>query len=143
MVENLRRQGDKPQSVQYIIVIGLVVAFSLLGDSFLYVALPLEYRFLDLSLVSVGILLSVNRFIRFFSNTAAGYVYGRYNVKTPLLAAIILGSLVNLSYGFAAGFLTFLAVRALWGVAWSFLRLSGFLTVMMNSEFVKSMQPLH
>lgn len=128
-----RRQGDNGQNVRPIIVTASVVAFSLLGDSFLYVALPLEYRALGLSLVSVGILLSVNRFIRFFSNTAAGYVYGRYKVKPSLVAAIIVGSLVNLSYGFAAGFLTFLAARAVWGVVWSFLRLGGFLTVITRS----------
>ncbi len=134
MGETSRRQGDGAQSVRPIIVTASVVAFSLLGDSFLYVALPLEYKALGLSLVSVGVLLSVNRFIRFFSNTAAGYVYGRYRVKPPLVAAIIVGSLVNLSYGFVAGFLTFLAARAVWGVVWSFLRLGGFLTVMTRSE---------
>ena len=80
MVETSRRQGDGAQSVRQIIVTASVVAFSLLGDSFLYVALPLKYRALGLSLVSVGVLLSVNRFIRFFSNTVAGYVYGRYRL---------------------------------------------------------------
>jgi MFS family permease len=134
MGENLKRQGDGAKSVRPIIVTASVVAFSLLGDSFLYVALPLEYSALGLSLVSVGVLLSVNRFIRFFSNTAAGYVYGRYNVKPSLVAAIIVGALVNLSYGFVAGFLTFLVARAIWGVVWSFLRLGGFLTVMTRSE---------
>jgi len=106
-----------------------VVACSLLGDSFLYVALPLEFSSLGLGLVSVGVLLSVNRFIRFFSNTWAGYTYSKYRVKLPLIAAIIVGALVTLSYSVVAGFLAFLLVRAIWGIAWSFLRLAGYLTV--------------
>ncbi len=125
---------EQTEGVRTIVLTAAVVAFSLLGDSFLYVALPLEYQSLGLGLVSVGVLLSVNRFIRFFSNTLAGYVYGRYPVKTPLLAAIVVGALVNLSYGFVAGFLAFLVVRAVWGVAWSFLRFAGYLTVVSNSE---------
>jgi len=120
---------ESSHGLKPVVLTAAVVACSLLGDSFLYVALPLEFRSLGLSLVSVGVLLSVNRFIRFFSNTWAGYTYSRYRVKFPLIAAIIVGALVTLSYSVVAGFLAFLLVRAIWGIAWSFLRLAGYLTV--------------
>ena len=121
--------NEPSHGLKPIVLTAAVVACSLLGDSFLYVALPLEFRSLGLGLVSVGVLLSVNRFIRFFSNTWAGYTYSRYRVKFPLIAAIIVGALVTLSYSVVAGFLAFLLVRAIWGIAWSFLRLAGYLTV--------------
>lgn len=116
-----------------IILTALVVAASLLGDSFLYVALPLEYNSLGLNFVTVGFLLSANRLIRFFSNTFAGYVYGRNPYKIPLTLAILSGATINLSYGFLKGFLPFLIARLAWGVTWSFLRLGGFLTVISNA----------
>lgn len=119
-------QRSKP-----VIIIALIVACSLLGDSFLYVGLPLSYKTLGLNLVSVGILLSVNRIIRFISNSLASYTYNRYGVRTPLTIAIIIGTLVNLSYSLISGFLSFLTARVLWGVAWSFLRIPGYLFISM------------
>jgi len=105
----------------------VVVACSLLGDSFLYVGLPLTYNTLGLNLVSVGILLSVNRFIRFFSNTWASYIYDKHGVKLPFFIAICVGTLTTLSYGLLTGFIMFLLARVVWGVSWSFLRIPGYL----------------
>jgi MFS family permease len=115
-----------------VIVTAVVVAFSLLGDSFLYVGLPLEFDNLGLSLVSVGLLLSINRFVRFFSNIWAGYMYNRCGIKLPFVVAICIGTSVTFSYGLAYGFLPFLFLRAIWGVSWSFLRLPAYLLVADN-----------
>lgn len=90
------------------VLTAVVVACSLLGDSFLYIGLPLQFKTLELSLVSVGILLSINRFVRFFSNTWAGYIYRRYGIRLPLLAAICVGTMATLSYRLISGFLPFL-----------------------------------
>jgi MFS family permease len=79
--------------------------------------------------VSVGILLSVNRFIRFFSNTLAGYGYSRYGSRLPMVFSAGVGALTTLSYGLVSGFLAFLIARAAWGVGWSFLRQGGFMRV--------------
>lgn len=116
------------------VLTAVVVACSLLGDSFLYIGLPLQFKTLELSLVSVGILLSVNRFVRFFSNTWAGYIYRRYGIKLPLVAAICVGTMATLSYSLTSGFLPFLLARIIWGVAWSFLRLPGYLFVAATSS---------
>lgn len=123
----------RPRRTMSVVSTALVVAASLLGDSFLYVALPLEYQSLGLSLVMVGFLLSANRLVRFFSNTFAGHIYGKKSTKLLLTAAIFSSSVINLSYGLAKGFLLFLIARLAWGVTWSFLRLGGFLTVVSNA----------
>jgi len=111
------------------VLTAVVVACSLLGDSFLYIGLPLQFGTLELSLVSVGILLSVNRFVRFFSNTWAGYIYRRYGIRLPFVTAICVGTMATLSYGVVSGFLPFFIARIVWGVAWSFLRLPGYFFV--------------
>ena len=82
-----------PNSTINVIRAALVVSFSNIGDSLLYVALPLVYHSLELSIVHVGILLSANRLIRFGSNTFAGYVYGREKTKRLLVISIYEGTM--------------------------------------------------
>ena len=117
-----------------IIRAAIVVSASNLGDSLLYVALPLMYPSFGLSIVHVGVLLSANRLVRFVSNTFAGYVYGRKSLKRMLIIAIIAAFFINLSYGYIEGFLPFLFMRLCWGVTWSFLRLGGYLSVIAYSD---------
>ena len=121
-------------NVYNVIRAALVVSFSNLGDSLLYVALPIVYESLGLSLVHVGILLSANRLIRFISNTIAGYIYGRNSTKKLLIISIVAAFIINLSYGFITGFYLFLLMRVLWGVTWSFLGLGGYLSAISDSE---------
>ena len=83
------------QNTGNIIRVALVVSASNLGDSLLYVALPLMYPSFGLSIVHVGILLSANRLVRFVSNTFAGYVYGRKSLKRMLIVAIIAETLLG------------------------------------------------
>lgn len=125
---------ENPKSIVNIIRVALVVSASNLGDSLLYVALPLVYPSLGLSIVHVGILLSANRLIRFVSNTFAGYVYGRKSLKRMLIIAILAAFFINLSYGFIEGFFLFLFMRICWGITWSFLRLGGYLSVISYSD---------
>ena len=121
-------------SLVNVVKAALVVSFSNLGDSLLYVALPLIYSSFGMNLVQVGILLSANRLVRFVSNTIAGYVYGVKPLKWVLVFSIIAAFFINLSYGYIGGFLPFLAMRLLWGITWSFLRLGGYLSVVSFSD---------
>lgn len=125
---------DDQKSIMNVIRAALVVSFSNPGDSLLYVALPLIYRSLGLSIVHVGILLSANRLIRFVSNTFAGYVYGRKTMKRLMIISIITAFVINLSYGFIEGFYLFLFMRIMWGITWSFLRLGGYLAAISYSN---------
>jgi len=126
--------GKGPNNSVNVVRAALVVSASNLGDSLLYVALPLMYPSLGLNIVHVGILLSANRLVRFISNTFAGYIYGRKPLKWVLVVSIIAAFFINLSYGYIHGFLPFLLMRLLWGITWSFLRLGGYLSVISFSN---------
>jgi len=91
--------GKEHNNFVNVVRAALVVSASNLGDSLLYIALPLMYPSFGLSIVHVGILLSANRLVRFISNTFAGYVYGRKPLKLVLIISIIMASFINLSYG--------------------------------------------
>ncbi|MFT4413849.1 MFS transporter [Fredinandcohnia humi] len=113
-----------------VIKISLITAICLVGDSMLYIALPIFWNEVGLdSLWQVGILLSINRFIRLPSNPIIGWIYKRISLKTGLLIAVSLGALTTLGYGIVSGFLGWLILRSLWGIAWSFFRIGGLATV--------------
>lgn len=63
-------------------MLAAITAVCLLGDSMLYVVLPIHWQELNLrSLWEVGILLSVNRFIRLPLGPFVGYLYKRISQK--------------------------------------------------------------
>lgn len=114
-----------------ITVISLVTAACLLGDSMLYVALPLHFREAGLdSLWQVGALLSVNRFVRLPLNPLVGWLYGRMSVRTGIAGAVLLAIATTASYAFAKGFAPWILLRCLWGAAWTFLRLGTYFTIL-------------
>ncbi len=106
--------------------VALVTALCLTGDSMLYIALPIYWREAGLdALWQVGVLLAVNRLVRLPFNPLIGALYARISLKTGLLVAVVLGVVTTAGYALASGFLAWLALRALWGVAWSFFRIGG------------------
>ncbi|MCS7207866.1 MAG: MFS transporter [Dehalococcoidia bacterium] len=109
------------------------VAASLFGDSMLYAVLPAQMPAFGVSPAVVGLVLSVNRFVRLWSNGLAARVYLRFGLQVPFAMAIAVGALTTLLYGVIAGASAFLALRALWGVCYSFLRLGGYLVVLEES----------
>jgi predicted MFS family arabinose efflux permease len=113
-----------------VVVIALITAICLLGDAMLYIVLPIFWRDFGLtSIWQVGVLLSINRFIRLPINPFIGYLYQRIPKKYGLYIACSLAVITTLSYGFAKEFWILLIMRSLWGVAWSIMRLGGFLSV--------------
>lgn len=113
-----------------VIGMALITAVAVLGDSMLFIVLPLYYEDFGLtSLWQVGILLSVNRFIRLPINPLIGWFYSKFQLRTGVFIALALTVLTTLSYGFIQEFVILVIMRFLWGVAWSLLRLGGMLTV--------------
>lgn len=109
-----------------VVVISIATALCLLGDSMLYIVLPIYWREAGLlSLWEVGIILSVNRFVRLPLNPLVGWLYQRISLRTGLFLAVGLGSLTTIGYGFAQGLVAWIALRTLWGAAWSLLRIGG------------------
>lgn len=125
----MKRQ-ELAASKKPVIAISLVTAICLIGDSMLYIALPIYYKEVGLeSLWEVGLILSLNRLIRIPLNPVVGWLYRRLPLKTGLLIAVFLSIITTIGYGTAHGLAAWIVLRVLWGVAWSFFRLGGFLTV--------------
>ena len=99
-----------------------------LGDSLLYTILPSYYPHLGLAPLQVGILLSVNRWIRLATNHMAEQCYRHYPSDLWLILAFFMGSVVTAMYGIAKMFIIFLGARILWGISFSFIRQAGIMT---------------
>ncbi|UAL53028.1 MFS transporter [Bacillus sp. CMF21] len=127
------KRNDQNQKV--ITMVAIITALSLLGDSMLYIALPIFWREAGLdSIWQVGILLSINRFIRLPFNPIAGWIYKKISLKTGLIIAIIIGAFTTLGYGVFKGFIAWIILRGLWGIAWSFFRIGGLSCVALYAD---------
>ena len=101
-----------------------------LGDSLIYLILPLspeefgikDYWGLKLAFW-IGIALSINRFVRIFTNFLASKYYLKFGFKFPFIISIFIGSLTTISYGINENIIIFLIARLFWGVCFSFQRL--------------------
>ena len=118
-----------------ILIIALVTAACLIGDSMLYVCLPTHWQEAGLSsLWQVGVILSVNRLVRLPLNPLVGYFYTKVSIRTGLLVSILLAGLTTAGYGLAIDYLFFILLRCVWGMAWSFLRLGAYFTIIDYSD---------
>ncbi|MFY0544353.1 MFS transporter [Brevibacillus sp. H7] len=126
----MREKSGKTQ----VIAVALVTALCMLGDSMLYVVLPIYWREAGLhSLWEVGILLSVNRLVRVPLGPPVGKWYEQTGGRKGLIIAVALAFVTTLSYGFQ-GFWLWLGMRCLWGVSWTFLRLGAYALIVGVSE---------
>jgi MFS family permease len=110
--------------------VSLGMAVALLGDSLLYAVLPTRPSSFGVSVAMVGVLLSVNRFVRLVSNPAAAAVFRRFGSRMPFYAALAATVVATATYGLAKGFWILLWARILWGVCFSLLRLGGYAAVL-------------
>lgn len=116
---------------RYAAALGLITAICLMGDSMLYIALPVYWN--DIggdALWQVGVLLSVNRFVRLPLNPVIGWLYANISVRTGLLVAIGLTLLTTSGYGLFTGFAWWVVLRCVWGLAWALLRTGAYLGIL-------------
>ncbi|WP_397538112.1 MFS transporter [Rummeliibacillus pycnus] len=119
------------QHKQSIIAIALITAICLAGDSMLYIVLPTHWRSVGLtSLMQVGIILSVNRFVRLPLNPLIGYIYKKVSFRNLILFAVLLSGLTTLGYGFVKDYPIWILLRSIWGLAWSLFKLGAYLLVL-------------
>ncbi len=111
-------------------LVALVTAVCLLGDSMLYVVLPIYPEQFGLSsLWEVGVLLAVNRFVRIPIHPFVKKFYECFPTREGMLVGLMLTIVSTLLYGILDTFLWLLSARILWGIAWAFLRQGGQLSV--------------
>ncbi|WP_127587442.1 MFS transporter [Paenibacillus koleovorans] len=116
-------------------LIALITAVCVMSDSMLYIVLPVYGSSFGLTeLWQVGVLLSANRFVRLPLNPLAGWLYRRLGLRACMLSAIGIALLSTLGYGLVPGFWLLLLARCFWGVAWTLLRLGGYLTILEASD---------
>ncbi|MFH1568687.1 MAG: MFS transporter [Gemmatimonadota bacterium] len=116
-----------------VLLISLATATSLLGDQMLYSVLPTYYAQLGLVPYQVGLLLSVNRFVRLLTNHLAEAACRRYSPALLMAAALAGGAGLTATYALSTAFPVLLGARICWGLCWSFIRQIGLLTVVDGS----------
>ena len=108
-----------------LVPVSLATGLSLLGDTALYTVLPTNAAVAGVAIASVGVLLSVNRFIRLFLNTPIGLLADRWPRRRVFVPAVFLGAISTGLYAMTVGFWPLLFGRLLWGVAWAGIWVSG------------------
>ncbi len=116
-------------ATRLVLIVSGAVGFAIMGDSLLYVILPLAAGHLGLGPVQVGLLLSANRLIRLFSNTWLSAVFTRIGPYRAFVLSAILGVLTTAAYGLGWGFVVLLLARIAWGISWSGLRQGTFQSI--------------
>jgi MFS family permease len=101
----------------------LALAFASFGDAFLYPFLPINSNAIGVPVVWVGLLLSINRFARIFSNALMVRLLERFGLRAVMLTAVILAIISTFGYGIAAGLAAWLTFRVLWGLSFSAMRI--------------------
>ncbi|WP_102029249.1 MFS transporter [Salirhabdus sp. Marseille-P4669] len=113
-----------------VVGLALLTALAIMGDSMLLIVLPIQWEEFGLTAVwQIGVIFSINRFIRLPINPLIGLFYKKFQLRTGLLIAIALAAISTFSYGMSQTFWFLVIMRAVWGIAWSLLRLGGYLTV--------------
>jgi DHA1 family inner membrane transport protein len=103
---------------------GLVIAIAMIGDTLLYVVLPLYHQDFGISLAMVGVLLSLNRWIRLLANSGVAAIGERVGPHALMVMAAI-GSVISTTlYGLAENETVQIAARMLWGISFASLNLS-------------------
>jgi MFS family permease len=72
----------------------------------------------------VGFILSINRFVRFFSNILSSKILSSLGLRNSLFFSATLGGLSTIGYGLVKGVFFFILLRIVWGISYSILRLS-------------------
>jgi MFS family permease len=101
----------------------LALAFASFGDAFLYPFLPVNFNDVGVPVVWVGLLLSVNRFIRILANTMIVHALAKYGLRSVMIVAVIFAIVSTLGYGIANGLIVWILFRIMWGLAFSALRI--------------------
>ncbi|MDG2101714.1 MAG: MFS transporter [Dehalococcoidia bacterium] len=121
-----------PQIIFTIVPLGLII----MGDSILYVILPSNYEFFKINSFLgvdsgfwIGFILSINRFVRIFSNVFSVKIIKILGLRNSMFVATFAGSLSTLGYGLFKGVLLIVLMRIIWGFSYSIFRLSYYLKV--------------
>src|SRR5688500_4876305 len=112
------------QSLKPSVLSALAASFACFGDSFLYVVLPVYASQLNVPVIWIGLLLSINRFVRLVANQLFAYLFYHYGFRRITIVTAILAMMSNFIYGLAPGIIIWIIARVIWGFCYSALRIS-------------------
>lgn len=102
---------------------GTVIGLGLLGDTLIYAVLPLYHLEWGISLAMVGVLLSLNRWVRLLANALTAAI-GEFLGARQMMIAAAIGSVISTTcYGLDGGEWLQIAARILWGISFAALNL--------------------
>lgn len=101
----------------------LALAFASFGDAFLYPFLPVNFDSVGVPVLWVGLLLSINRFVRIISNTLLVHAFAKYGLRSIMILAVAMAITSTLGYGIATSLIAWLTFRVIWGLAFSAMRI--------------------
>lgn len=126
--------NEEKSNLRNVYLSAIILAIANMGDAFLYAWLPSNYFQIGFSAFWVGIILSVNRIVRFFLNGRIAWLLSRRGFKTVMLVSVALSFISTISYGFMRFVPLWILMRILWGIAFSVLRLSSTMHAVASSK---------
>lgn len=111
-------------ALRHPIYASLTLAFASLGDAFLYPFLPQNAEAMQIPVVWIGVLLSINRFIRIIFNSFVIKLFAKQGVRQTTIAAACIAILSTFGYGLGWGLVSLLVFRILWGMSFAIIRIS-------------------
>jgi len=121
---------DTKKFISVMIIVGLGMA----GDAMIYCLLPVIPEKFNITVFQIGILLSVNRFVRIGTNEISSKVVARLSSDKPLVIAVCLSVFITLGYAVPLGFWWLFFLRVLWGGCYSLLRIEGLIAALRYSN---------
>lgn len=110
--------------LKYPLYSSLTLSFASFGDAFLYPFLPQYAEVMEIPVVWIGVLLSINRFIRILFNPVVVTLFARYGVRAVTIAASVMAIISTVGYGLGRGLISLILFRLIWGIAYAILRIS-------------------
>ncbi|HTJ48599.1 MAG TPA: hypothetical protein VL443_04015 [Cyclobacteriaceae bacterium] len=101
----------------------LTLAFASAGDAFLYAFLPVNSMHAGVNVAWIGILLSINRFVRILFNQVIVHLFSSYGLRLITIAATTFAIISTLGYGIATGIGMWMLLRICWGLSYSAMRI--------------------
>ncbi|HET9430011.1 MAG TPA: MFS transporter [Chitinophagaceae bacterium] len=120
----LRIISQRAAGLRYPLFASLTLSFASFGDAYLYPFLPQYAEVMDIPVVWIGLLLSINRFIRIAFNPVVINLFARHGVRPVTIAASVMAIVSTLGYGLGWGIISLFLFRIIWGMAFAILRIS-------------------
>ena len=115
---------QKENTLKAPVYASLALAFTSFGDAFLYPFLPVNSISVGVPVVWIGVLLSINRFVRILSNAWMVHLFATYGLRVITLIAVLIAILSTAGYAVANSIFLWLVFRVAWGLSFSALRIS-------------------